>query len=157
MNAFDPELIVIGGGFAAAGELLLEPAREVMEREALKPMREGCASCAPSSGTSAGMIGAALVALRRADVGLMPLAVCATPIGNLEDVTLRVLRELAEADLVLCEDTRRTRILLDRHGVSARLVELPRAQRGGAHGRGAPAAARRARGSRSSATPACPG
>jgi 16S rRNA (cytidine1402-2'-O)-methyltransferase len=52
----------------------------------------------------------------------MPLAVCATPIGNLEDVTLRVLRELAEADLVLGEDTRRTRILLDRHGVSARLV-----------------------------------
>ena len=51
----------------------------------------------------------------------MPLAVCATPIGNLEDVTLRVLRELAEAELVLCEDTRRTRILLDRHGISARL------------------------------------
>ena len=51
----------------------------------------------------------------------MPLSVCATPIGNLEDVTLRVLRELAEADLVLCEDTRRTRILLDRHGVRARL------------------------------------
>src|SRR5947208_13099585 len=50
------------------------------------------------------------------------LAVCATPIGNLEDVTLRVLRELAEADLVLCEDTRRTRLLLDRHGISARLV-----------------------------------
>ena len=52
----------------------------------------------------------------------MPLAICATPIGNLEDVTLRVLRELAEADLVLCEDTRRTRILLDRHEVSARLL-----------------------------------
>jgi 16S rRNA (cytidine1402-2'-O)-methyltransferase len=52
----------------------------------------------------------------------MPLAVCATPIGNLEDVTLRVLRELAEAELVLCEDTRRTRLLLRRHGVSARLV-----------------------------------
>jgi 16S rRNA (cytidine1402-2'-O)-methyltransferase len=52
----------------------------------------------------------------------MPLAVCATPIGNLEDVTLRVLRELGEADLVLCEDTRRTRILLDRHGVTARLL-----------------------------------
>jgi 16S rRNA (cytidine1402-2'-O)-methyltransferase len=50
------------------------------------------------------------------------LVVCATPIGNLEDVTLRVLRELAEADLVLCEDTRRTRILLDRHGISARLL-----------------------------------
>jgi 16S rRNA (cytidine1402-2'-O)-methyltransferase len=50
----------------------------------------------------------------------MPLAVCATPIGNLEDVTLRVLRELGEAELVLCEDTRRTRILLERHGIRAR-------------------------------------
>ena len=36
----------------------------------------------------------------------MPLAVCATPIGNLEDVTLRVLAELRDADVVLCEDTR---------------------------------------------------
>jgi 16S rRNA (cytidine1402-2'-O)-methyltransferase len=52
----------------------------------------------------------------------MPLAVCATPIGNLEDVTLRVLAELREADLVLCEDTRRTRVLLDRHGITAKLV-----------------------------------
>ena len=49
------------------------------------------------------------------------LTVCATPIGNLEDITLRVLRELAEADLVLCEDTRHTRRLLDRHGIRARL------------------------------------
>ena len=52
----------------------------------------------------------------------MPLAVCATPIGNLEDVTLRVLDELRAADLVLCEDTRHTRVLLDRHGISARLL-----------------------------------
>ena len=52
----------------------------------------------------------------------MPLVVCATPIGNLEDVTLRVLRELGEADVVLCEDTRRTRTLLERHGIQARLV-----------------------------------
>ena len=52
----------------------------------------------------------------------MPLAVCATPIGNLEDVTLRLLRELAEADLVLAEDTRVTRVLLDRHGIGARLL-----------------------------------
>jgi 16S rRNA (cytidine1402-2'-O)-methyltransferase len=56
----------------------------------------------------------------------VPLAVCATPIGNLDDVTLRVLRELREADLVLCEDTRRTRILLDRHGVEARLSSYHR-------------------------------
>ncbi len=52
----------------------------------------------------------------------MPLIVCATPIGNLEDVTLRVLAALAAADVVLCEDTRRTRILLDRHGIRARLI-----------------------------------
>ena len=52
----------------------------------------------------------------------MPLLVCATPIGNLEDVTLRVIRELGEADVVLCEDTRRTRTLLERHGIQARLV-----------------------------------
>jgi 16S rRNA (cytidine1402-2'-O)-methyltransferase len=56
----------------------------------------------------------------------MPLVVCPTPIGNLEDVTLRTLRELGEADLVLCEDTRRTRTLLDRHGVEARLVSYHR-------------------------------
>jgi 16S rRNA (cytidine1402-2'-O)-methyltransferase len=52
----------------------------------------------------------------------VPLAVCATPIGNLEDVTLRVLAELRAADLVLCEDTRRTRKLLERHGIQARLL-----------------------------------
>ena len=52
----------------------------------------------------------------------MPLAVCATPIGNLEDVTLRVLTELREADLVLAEDTRHTRGLLERHGIKARLL-----------------------------------
>jgi 16S rRNA (cytidine1402-2'-O)-methyltransferase len=52
----------------------------------------------------------------------VPLAVCATPIGNLEDVTLRVLRELAEADVVLCEDTRHTRKLLERHRIRARLL-----------------------------------
>jgi 16S rRNA (cytidine1402-2'-O)-methyltransferase len=52
----------------------------------------------------------------------VPLAVCATPIGNLDDVTLRVLAELREADIVLAEDTRHTRGLLARHGIEARLV-----------------------------------
>src|SRR5215211_7637727 len=56
----------------------------------------------------------------------MPLVVCPTPIGNLEDVTLRVVHELGEANLVLCEDTRRTRILLDRHGVRAKLLSYHR-------------------------------
>ncbi len=50
------------------------------------------------------------------------LIVCPTPIGNLEDITLRVLAALRDADIVACEDTRRTRVLLDRYGVSARLV-----------------------------------
>jgi 16S rRNA (cytidine1402-2'-O)-methyltransferase len=50
------------------------------------------------------------------------LAVCATPIGNLDDVTLRVLEELRSADVVLCEDTRHTRVLLGRHGIRARLL-----------------------------------
>lgn len=49
----------------------------------------------------------------------MPLAVCATPIGNLDDITLRVLDELRAADLVLAEDTRHTRGLLERHGIAA--------------------------------------
>ncbi|HET8892516.1 MAG TPA: 16S rRNA (cytidine(1402)-2'-O)-methyltransferase [Gaiellaceae bacterium] len=52
----------------------------------------------------------------------MPLAVCATPIGNLDDVTLRVLTELREADVVLCEDTRHTRGLLERRGIAAKLL-----------------------------------
>jgi 16S rRNA (cytidine1402-2'-O)-methyltransferase len=50
------------------------------------------------------------------------LVVCPTPIGNLEDVTLRVLSALREANVIACEDTRRTRVLLDRYGVNARLL-----------------------------------
>jgi 16S rRNA (cytidine1402-2'-O)-methyltransferase len=50
------------------------------------------------------------------------LVVCPTPIGNLEDVTLRVLAALREADVIACEDTRRTRVLLERYGVSASLL-----------------------------------
>jgi 16S rRNA (cytidine1402-2'-O)-methyltransferase len=50
------------------------------------------------------------------------LVVCATPIGNLDDVTLRVLQALRDADVVLCEDTRHTRLLLARYGISARLL-----------------------------------
>jgi 16S rRNA (cytidine1402-2'-O)-methyltransferase len=52
------------------------------------------------------------------------LVVCPTPIGNLEDVTLRVLDALMRADLIACEDTRHTRVLLQRHGISAHLVSL---------------------------------
>jgi 16S rRNA (cytidine1402-2'-O)-methyltransferase len=59
---------------------------------------------------------------REAPVGR--LVVCPTPIGNLEDVTLRVLDALRRADVVACEDTRHTTVLLNRHGISARLVSL---------------------------------
>jgi 16S rRNA (cytidine1402-2'-O)-methyltransferase len=52
------------------------------------------------------------------------LLVCPTPIGNLEDVTLRVLDALRSADVIACEDTRHTRGLLDRHGISARLLSF---------------------------------
>jgi 16S rRNA (cytidine1402-2'-O)-methyltransferase len=52
------------------------------------------------------------------------LYLVATPIGNLEDVSLRALRVLGAAELVLAEDTRRTRVLLERHGVPAKPVSL---------------------------------
>ena len=65
--------------------------------------------------------------VRTVETGLMGagrLILCATPIGNLEDVTLRSLRVLAQADLVACEDTRRIRKLLSHHGVQTKRLVL---------------------------------
>ncbi len=50
------------------------------------------------------------------------LSIVSTPIGNLEDITLRAVRVLREASLVACEDTRHTRKLLDHLGIAARTV-----------------------------------
>ncbi|TMK28926.1 MAG: ROK family protein [Actinobacteria bacterium] len=67
VNIFDPELVVIGGGFAAAWEFLVEPAHEVMEREVLAPAGGRVRIARAELGTAAGLIGAGLVAFDAAD------------------------------------------------------------------------------------------
>ena len=63
VNVFNPELIVIGGGAAAAGDVLLEPARRVVERRALRPARDHVRIVAAGLGPDAGVYGAAALAL----------------------------------------------------------------------------------------------
>lgn len=62
-------------------------------------------------------IGQAVIAARPLDAGLHLVA---TPIGNLGDMTLRGLETLAGADIIACEDTRVSRVLLDRYGIATR-------------------------------------
>jgi glucokinase len=62
VNIFNPELIVVGGGFAAAGELLFEPAKKIADREVLVSVRDSYRIVRAELGTSAGMIGAGMVA-----------------------------------------------------------------------------------------------
>jgi 16S rRNA (cytidine1402-2'-O)-methyltransferase len=53
------------------------------------------------------------------------LYICATPIGNLDDISLRALEILAKADIILCEDTRNSQKLLNHHGINQkRLIAL---------------------------------
>jgi glucokinase len=62
VNVLNPEVIVIGGGVIAAGEMLLEPARQEMRLRALAPARDAVRVAAAAFGDEAGMIGAALMA-----------------------------------------------------------------------------------------------
>src|SRR6266511_1917840 len=63
VNIFNPELVVIGGGFAEALDLLLEPAREVVAQQALRPARDLVRIVPAELGTEAGLVGAAFVGL----------------------------------------------------------------------------------------------
>ena len=67
VNIFRPQLVVIGGGFASAGDFLLAPARETMYRDALPPANENVKIVRAELGTAAGVIGAALVAYDELD------------------------------------------------------------------------------------------
>jgi glucokinase len=67
VNIFNPEVIVIGGSFAAARDLILEPAREILAREGLPPMRDLVRLEWAQLGREAGMIGAALVGFEALD------------------------------------------------------------------------------------------
>ena len=69
VNIFRPQLVVIGGGFASAGDFLLGPAGETMRREALPPARDRAEIVRAELGTAAGVIGAALVAYDEFGVG----------------------------------------------------------------------------------------
>jgi len=62
VNIFNPEVVVIGGGFGTAGDLLIEPARERVRREALEPGRDLARIVPAQLGAEAGLIGAGLVA-----------------------------------------------------------------------------------------------
>ena len=63
VNVFEPEVVVIGGGASAAGDLLLDPAREVVASRALRPSRDSVRIVAAALGEEAGMVGAGLFAL----------------------------------------------------------------------------------------------
>ena len=63
VNIFNPEVVVVGGGVIAAGELLLGPARAVFAERVLPPLRDGVRIVAARFGIEAGMIGAAVLAL----------------------------------------------------------------------------------------------
>ena len=69
VNVFEPEIVVVGGGFGSAGELLLGPAREVLAREGLEPARDTVRVVPAELGFYAGVIGAGMIAFEALDAG----------------------------------------------------------------------------------------
>jgi 16S rRNA (cytidine1402-2'-O)-methyltransferase len=84
-------------------------------------VREGEAedNVADGSDKRSFMVGGTEIAARPLEAALY---IVATPIGNLGDITIRALETLAAADIIACEDTRTTRVLLDRYGIRTKLV-----------------------------------
>ena len=150
VNIFAPELTIVGGGFGDRCGRVSVPrgARGRPARGARARRRAASGSSRPSSARRGnGRRGPARV---RGDSrkGVR----CRSPSARRRSAISTTSRsassrELEAADVVLCEDTRQTKGLLERHGIHARLLELPRAQRGAAY-RGAAAAARSRRADR---------
>jgi len=67
VNVFNPEIVVVGGGFAEAGELILDPARRVVRERALSPARDEVEIVEAELGSEAGLIGSGLVAFEALD------------------------------------------------------------------------------------------
>ena len=65
VNLLNPDVVVVGGGVIAAGEMLLEPARREVRARALSPSRDHVRVVAARFGAEAGMLGAALLAWER--------------------------------------------------------------------------------------------
>jgi glucokinase len=67
VNVFNPEIVVVGGGFGEAGELILEPARRVVAERALSPARDEVRIVEAQLGPEAGLIGCGLAAFEALD------------------------------------------------------------------------------------------
>jgi glucokinase len=74
VNLLNPELIVIGGGFGEAFDLLIGPAREMLRRDGLAPARDVVRIVPAELGPDAGLIGAALVGFEALDEAAVPVA-----------------------------------------------------------------------------------